>query len=284
MPILLDGKKTSDEIREELKKEIKYLAVQGITPGLAVILVGEDPASEVYVRNKKKACQDIGIKSFCYKLPGKTTEEKLLELIQQLNNNDDIHGILVQLPLPAQIRSNRIIKAINPKKDVDGFNVNNIGKMVIGKPTLVSCTPAGIVELLDRYNIEIEGKNCVIVGKSDIVGKPAAILLLNRNATITVCHSKTKHLPEFTRQADILVVAVGRPKLITAEMIKEEAVLIDVGINRLENGKICGDIDFENCKHKASAITPVPGGVGPMTIAMLMKNCVEAAKNLAIKK
>ncbi len=273
---IIDGKKISQDIKNELKQEVEKLKKQGITPGLAVILVGEDPASQVYVRNKEKACEYIGIKSFSHKLSESASEDEILNLIKKLNEDENIHGILVQLPLPKLIDENKIIMAIDPKKDVDGFHPENIGKLSIGQAMLLPCTPAGIIKLLKRSQIEIEGKNCVVIGKSNIVGKPVALMLMNKNGTVTVCHSKTKNLSEISKQADILVVAVGRPKMVTADMIKEGVVIIDVGINRLEDGSLCGDVDFENCKKIASAITPVPGGVGPMTIAMLMKNCIKA--------
>lgn len=278
---IIDGKKISQDIKNELKNEVDELKKQNTTPGLAVVIVGEDPASKVYVRNKEKACEEIGIKSFAHVLPEETSEENLLSLIDELNNNSDVHGILVQLPLPKHIDSNKIIFAIDPKKDVDGFHPENVGKMTTGNDALLSCTPAGMIELLKREQIQIEGSHCVVIGKSNIVGKPVSILLLNEGGTISVCHSKTKNLKEITKQADILVVAVGKPNFVTPDMIKEGVVIIDVGINRLDNGKIVGDADFEACEEKASAITPVPGGVGPMTIAMLMKNCIKSASYYA---
>ena len=241
-------------------------------------MVGDNSASKVYVGNKKKSCEYVGIKSFSYELPESTTEEELLELIQTLNDDKSVHGILVQLPLPKHMDENKVILSISPKKDVDGFHPQSVGALSIGLDGFVSCTPAGIIELLKRSNIDIQGKHCVIVGRSNIVGKPVSLLLLKENGTVTICHSRTKDLPSTTRQADILIAAVGIPKFIKDFMLKEDAVVIDVGINRDENGKLCGDVDFDSCVDKVSYITPVPGGVGPMTIAMLMKNCVDAAK------
>ena len=238
--------------------------------------MGADPASSVYVRNKKKACAYIGIESLSYELPEETTEEELLALIQKLNDNPDVHGILCQLPLPKHICEDHVIQAIDPQKDVDGFHPQNVGALVVGKKGFVSCTPAGIIQLLKRSNIEIAGKHCVVIGRSNIVGKPMALLMLRENATVTICHSKTKDLKEVCKRADILVVAIGRPKMIDASYIKEGATVIDVGIHRDENNKLCGDVDFESASKVAGAITPVPGGVGPMTIAMLMHNCVDS--------
>ncbi|WP_058485212.1 bifunctional methylenetetrahydrofolate dehydrogenase/methenyltetrahydrofolate cyclohydrolase FolD [Defluviitalea phaphyphila] len=276
--IIIDGKKISQDIKDELKKEVEELNKKEIYPGLAVVLVGNNPASKVYVSNKKKACEYIGIRSFSYELPEETSEEELLNLIDVLNKDEKVNGILVQLPLPKHINEKKILLAINPKKDVDCFHPYNVGLITIGDlDGFLPCTPAGIIELIKRTNIDIEGKKCVVVGRSNIVGKPVSLLLLSNNGTVEICHSRTKNLSGICKEADILVAAIGKPKFITADMIKEGAVLIDVGINRLENGKLCGDIDFENCKEKAKAITPVPGGVGPMTIAMLMKNCVKAA-------
>ena len=243
---------------------------------LAVIQVGNDPASTVYVGNKKKACEYIGIHSLAYELPEKTSEKELLELVEKLNKDDEVHGILVQLPLPEHIDEDKVIRKISPKKDVDGFHPQSVGALSIGQAGFVSCTPAGIVQLLKRSGVETEGKECVIVGRSNIVGKPMALLMLRENATVTVCHSRTKNLKEVTKRADILIVAIGKPKFITADYVKEGAVVIDVGIHRNENNKLCGDVDFDSVAPLASAITPVPGGVGPMTIAMLMNNCVEA--------
>ncbi|HOQ16254.1 MAG TPA: bifunctional methylenetetrahydrofolate dehydrogenase/methenyltetrahydrofolate cyclohydrolase FolD [Defluviitaleaceae bacterium] len=276
--LIIDGKKISQDIKDELKAEVEDLKKKGIEPGLAVILVGNNPASKVYVSNKKKACEYIGIRSFSYELPEETSEEELLKLIKDLNQTKEVHGILVQLPLPKHIDENKILLSIDPSKDVDCFHPYNVGMISIGELNgFLPCTPAGIIELIKRSQIEIEGKKCVVVGRSNIVGKPVANLLLRNNGTVTICHSRTKNLKEICKEADILVAAIGKANFITADMVKDGAVLIDVGINRLENGKLCGDIDFENCKYKAMAITPVPGGVGPMTIAMLMKNCVKAA-------
>ncbi len=273
---LIDGKQISAQIKDELKDRV---AKEGIKATLAVIQVGDDPASSVYVGNKKKACEYIGIGSRSFELPEKTTEEELLDLIDKLNDDDDVTGILVQLPVPAHIDDKKIINRISPLKDVDGFHPENVGNLCIGQDGFVSCTPAGIMELLGRSGIEVEGKRCVVVGRSNIVGKPMALLLLAANGTVTVCHSRTKDLKDICKQADILVAAVGRPKMITSEYIKEGAVVIDVGIHRMDNGKLCGDVDFDDVKDMTSFITPVPGGVGPMTIAMLMVNCVKAASN-----
>ena len=252
------------------------VAQEGLDVTLAVIQVGTDPASTVYVGNKKKACEYIGIHSLSYELPEETTEEELLDLVRKLNEDDSVHGILVQLPLPKHIDEDKVIETISPKKDVDGFHPQSVGALSIGQPGFVSCTPAGIIQLLKRSGVEIEGKECVIVGRSNIVGKPMALLMLRENATVTICHSRTKNLQEVTKRADILIVAIGKPKFITADYVKEGAVVIDVGIHRNENNKLCGDVDFDDVEPIASAITPVPGGVGPMTIAMLMNNCVEA--------
>jgi methylenetetrahydrofolate dehydrogenase (NADP+)/methenyltetrahydrofolate cyclohydrolase len=276
--VLIDGKKVSEEIRNRLAEEIQKLKKKtGKTPGLATVLVGDDPASAVYVRNKNKICGELGFQSFEKKLSADTSEEKLLQLVGELNSNKDIHGILVQLPLPNQIDSEKILEAIDPKKDVDGFHPVNVGKLVVGNALLTPCTPTGIIELLDRYDIEISGKHAVIIGRSNIVGKPVSMLLLQRNATITICHSRTQNLEEVTRSADILVAAVGRAKFVTEEMVSEGTVVIDVGINRVD-GKLTGDVDFEPVSKKASHITPVPGGVGPMTIALLMGNTLKAFK------
>lgn len=273
---IIDGKKISAEIKDELKEKVAALKEQGVSICLAVIQVGSDKASSVYVANKKKACAYIGIESLAYELPETTTEEKLLSLIGELNRREDVNGILVQLPLPKTIDEDKVIRAIDPKKDVDGFHPVNVGCLNIGQEGYVSCTPAGIIQLLKRSGISVEGKECVVVGRSNIVGKPMAALLLRENGTVTVCHSRTKNLAEVTRRADILVVAVGKPLFITKEYVKEGAVVIDVGIHRDENNKLCGDVDYEQVAPIASAITPVPGGVGPMTIAMLMHNCVES--------
>lgn len=273
---LIDGKAISAQIKDELKEQVASLKEQGIELTLAVIQVGEDPASSVYVRNKKNACAYIGINSVAHELPEETTQEELLDLIDKLNKYDKVNGILVQLPLPKHIDEDAIINAISPAKDVDGFHPQNVGALSIGKKGFVSCTPAGIIQLLKRSNIEIEGKECVVLGRSNIVGKPMAMLLLRENGTVTVCHSKTKNLKEITKRADILVVALGKPKFITKEYIKEGAVVIDVGIHRNSENKLCGDVDFDDVKDVVGAITPVPGGVGPMTIAMLMYNCVNS--------
>lgn len=272
----IDGKLISRQIKDELKTEVEKLHAQGKEICLAVIQVGNDPASTVYVGNKKKACEYIGIKSLSYELPEETTEEELLSVIEKLNQDDAVHGILVQLPVPAHINEEKIINAISPKKDVDGFHPASVGALSIGQKGFVSCTPAGIIQLLKRSGVEIAGRECVVVGRSNIVGKPMAMLLLRENGTVTVCHSKTRDLKEVCRRADILVVAVGRPKMIDASYVKEGAVVIDVGIHRDENNKLCGDVDYASVEPVAGAITPVPGGVGPMTIAMLMHNCVEA--------
>lgn len=276
MAKIIDGKKISAEIKEELKTEVAAYAAQGKTCALAVIQVGADPASSVYVRNKKKACAYIGIESLSYELPEETTEEELLALIQKLNDNPDVHGILCQLPLPKHICEDHVIQAIDPQKDVDGFHPQNVGALVVGKKGFVSCTPAGIIQLLKRSNIEIAGKHCVVIGRSNIVGKPMALLMLRENATVTICHSRTENLKEICKEADILIVAIGKPRYIGADYIKEGAVVIDVGIHRNEENKLCGDVRFEEAEQIASYITPVPGGVGPMTIAMLMHNCLES--------
>lgn len=278
MAMIIDGKRISKEIKDELKEEVAALKAQGKEPSLAVILVGEDPASQVYVGNKKKACEYIGIRSISHELPADTSEEELLTLIDSLNADPTVHGILVQLPLPGQIDERKVINTISPEKDVDGFHPENVGRLLIGEKGFVSCTPAGVIELLKRSGIEIAGKECVVIGRSNIVGKPMAALLLRENGTVTVTHSRTRELKEVCKRADILVVAIGRPKMITADYIKEGAVVIDVGIHRQENGKLCGDVDYDSVEPLVSAITPVPGGVGPMTIAMLMKNCVESVK------
>ncbi len=276
MAKLIDGKKISTEIKDELKTEVSTLKAKGKNICLAVIQVGNDPASSVYVGNKKKACAYIGIDSASYELPEETTEAELLELIGKLNADPKINGILVQLPVPKHINEDHIIQAIDPKKDVDGFHPQSVGALSIGQPGFVSCTPAGVIQLLKRSGVEIAGKECVVIGRSNIVGKPMAMLLLRENGTVTVCHSKTADLKAVTKRADILVVAIGRPKMIDASYVKEGAVVIDVGIHRDENNKLCGDVDFASVEPVAGAITPVPGGVGPMTIAMLMRNCVDA--------
>ena len=276
MAKLIDGKMISLQIKDEIREKVAKLKEEGIEITLAVIQVGADPASSVYVRNKKKACEYVGIRSLAYELPQNTTEKELLDLIEDLNERDDVNGILVQLPLPEQIQEDKVLDRISPGKDVDGFHPQNVGKLCIGKPGYLSCTPAGIIQLLKRSGIEIAGKECVVVGRSNIVGKPMALLLLRENGTVTVAHSKTKDLKEVTKRADILVVAVGKPKRITAEYVKKGAVVIDVGIHRKEGNKLCGDLDFDSVEPVCSAITPVPGGVGPMTIAMLMQNCVDS--------
>lgn len=278
MAAVIDGKAISLQIKDELKQKAAELKAKGIEITLAVIQVGADPASSVYVKNKKKGCEYVGIGSLSYELPESTSQQELLELIQELNERKDINGILVQLPLPAHIDEDTIIKAISPSKDVDGFHPQSVGALCIGQTGFVSCTPAGIIQLLKRSGIEIAGKECVVLGRSNIVGKPMALLLLRENATVTIAHSRTQNLKEVTSRADILIVAVGKPKMITGDYIKEGAVVIDVGINRDENNKLCGDVDFEDVKDKCSAITPVPGGVGPMTIAMLLNNCMESVK------
>lgn len=275
MTQIIDGKRISQEIKDELREKVASLKAEGKEAALAVIQVGNDPASSVYVGNKKKACEYIGIRSLSYELAEETTEEELLALIEKLNQDDSVNGILVQLPVPPQIREDKVIEAISPEKDVDGFHPQNVGKLVIGERGFVSCTPAGIIQLLKRSGIEIAGKNCVVIGRSNIVGKPMALLMLRENATVTVAHSKTENLKEICKQADILIVAIGKPQFITAEYIKEGAVVIDVGIHRNENKKLCGDVKYDEVAEHTSAITPVPGGVGPMTIAMLMNNCVE---------
>ncbi len=274
MTQIIDGKKISKEIKDELKEKVSALAAEGIEKCLAVIQVGADPASSVYVNNKKKACEYIGIRSLAYELPAETTEEELLELIRELNGRADVDGMIVQLPLPAQINEERVLLAIDPAKDVDGFHPVSVGNLSIGRPGFVSCTPAGIIQLLKRSGIEISGKECVVIGRSNIVGKPMGMLLLRENGTVTICHSRTKDLRQVCKRADILVVAIGKPLFIDETYVKEGAVVIDVGIHRDENNKLCGDVDFERVAPHCSAITPVPGGVGPMTIAMLMSNCV----------
>jgi methylenetetrahydrofolate dehydrogenase (NADP+)/methenyltetrahydrofolate cyclohydrolase len=277
MAEIIDGKEVSQHIRKEVAEGVGALKREsGIIPGLAAVLVGNNPASEIYVRNKRKACEQVGIYSEEYKLPEDTSENELLLLINKLNNDKNIHGILVQLPLP--INSERILRSVFPSKDIDGFHPENVGLLLEGNPRFVSCTPNGIIKLLDFYRIEILGKEAIVVGRSNIVGKPTAILLLHRHATVTICHSRTKPLGDVTRRADILVAAIGRERLITQDMVKEGAVVIDVGINRNSEGKLVGDVDFEGVKEKASYITPVPGGVGPMTIAMLLWNTLESAK------
>ena len=279
MAELISGKIVSEKLRGRIKRDVaEYINANNRVPGLAVVLVGDDPASAVYVRNKHKACLEVGINSIEVNLPGETPEEELLLVIDRLNNDSSVDGILVQLPLPRHINEDKVIKAIRPDKDVDAFSPANVGGILIGKYSFLPCTPAGIMALLDHYEIEIEGKNCVVVGRSNIVGKPMALLLLEKNGTVTVCHSRTKNIAEITRGADILVVAVGRAGFLTSDMVKPGAVVVDVGINRDQNGKLCGDVDFDEVSKIASFITPVPGGVGPMTITMLMENTLCAAK------
>ncbi len=278
MAKIIDGKAVSASVKEAVAKEAAALKEKGILVGLAVVIVGNDPASRVYVNNKKKACAACGIESYEYALPEETTEEELLALVEKLNGDPAVNGILVQLPLPRQIDEHRIIEAISPKKDVDAFHAVNVGKIMIGDFDFLPCTPSGCMDLIDSTGVPVEGKRCVVIGRSNIVGKPMAMLLLHRNGTVTICHSKTKNLKEICQEADILVAAVGRPNFVTADMVKEGAVVIDVGMNRLENGKLCGDVDFEGVSKVAGWITPVPGGVGPMTIATLMRNTLTAAK------
>lgn len=278
MAKIIDGKVISQSVKDKVKQEVEILKKDGIIPCLAVIIVGQDPASRVYVNNKKKACEYTGMKSIEYALDEKTTQDELLELIEKLNNDDGVNGILCQLPLPGTIDKKAVLNAINPEKDVDAFHPVNVGHIMIGDAKMMPCTPAGVMEMLDYSGIDVEGKNCVVIGRSNIVGKPMAFLMLQKNATVTICHSKTKNLSEHTKNADIVVSSVGKPGFLTADMIKDGAVVIDVSINRNENGKLCGDADFENVKMKASYITPVPGGVGPMTISVLMKNTLNAAK------
>lgn len=278
MATRMDGKAVSAKVKEQVAQEVAALQGQGVCPGLAVVIVGEDPASRIYVNNKKKACQATGIHSEEYALPASTTQEELLALVDTLNHKEDIHGILVQSPLPKGLDEGAVVEAIDPQKDVDAFHAYNVGKIMMGDYHFLPCTPSGIMELLKAYDIPVEGKRCVVIGRSNIVGKPMAMLLLHQNGTVTICHSRTKDLPEVTPQADILVSAVGKSRFVTAEMVKPGAVVIDVGMNRDENGKLCGDVDFAAVEPVASCITPVPGGVGPMTIAMLLKNTVTAAK------
>jgi len=279
MAQIIDGKLISQQIKDELKEKVSKLKEEGKEICLAVIQVGNDPASTVYVGNKKKACEYIGIKSLAYEIPEETTEAELLDIIDKLNKDDSVHGILVQLPVPKHINEEKIINAISPSKDVDGFHPASVGALSIGQKGFVSCTPAGVIQLLKRSNIEISGKECVVIGRSNIVGKPMSMLLLRENGTVTICHSRTKDLKEVCKRADILVVAIGKPRMIDASYVKEGATVIDVGIHRDENNKLCGDVDYASVEPIAGAITPVPGGVGPMTIAMLMNNCVEAGLN-----
>lgn len=278
MAVIIDGKEVAREKREQIKNRVESLKSQGKTVGLAVIIVGENPASRVYVNNKKKGCLEVGIESFEYALPENTTEQELKNLVEKLNNDDRVNGILCQLPLPKHINEDAVINTISPKKDVDAFHPQNVGHIMIGDYTFLPCTPAGIMEMLKFYNISVSGKKCVVIGRSNIVGKPMAMLLLKENGTVEICHSRTKNLKEETLSADILVAAVGKANFVTEDMVKQGAVVIDVGMNRDENGKLCGDVDFENVKEKASYITPVPGGVGPMTITMLLENTVRAVE------
>lgn len=278
MAAIIDGKAVSAKLRQEMKGEVAALQAKGIAPGLAVVLVGEDPASQVYVRNKIRACEELGIRSQDHRLPADTTQERLLELIGELNNDPAVHGILVQLPLPKQISDQAVIAAIDPKKDVDAFHPQNVGKIVQGNYDFLPCTPAGVMALLRSTGVPVAGKECVVIGRSNIVGKPMALLMLHEHATVTICHSRTRDLAEVCRRADILIVAIGKARFVTAGMVKEGAVVIDVGMDRDENGKLCGDVDFAGVEPKAGYITPVPGGVGPMTITMLMQNTITAAR------
>ena len=281
MAMIINGKEVSAKLREDLKLEVAdFIKNTGVTPGLAVIIVGEDPASQVYVRNKHKGCVEAGMRSFEITMPAQTTEDELLAKIAELNADDAVHGILVQLPLPKHINEDKIINAISPEKDVDAFHPVNVGKIMTGKYDFLPCTPAGIMALLDYYKVDISGKTCVVIGRSNIVGKPMSLLLLEKNGTVTICHSRTRDLAAVAREADILVVAIGKANFVGADMVKEGAVVIDVGINRLDNGKLCGDVDYDSVYPVASMITPVPGGVGPMTITMLLKNTLTAAKKL----
>ncbi|GGA22447.1 bifunctional methylenetetrahydrofolate dehydrogenase/methenyltetrahydrofolate cyclohydrolase FolD [Paenibacillus physcomitrellae] len=277
---IISGKQVSEEIRSQIRIEVEELKGKGVQPGLAVVLVGEDPASQVYVRNKEKACVDLGFYSEVHRLPASTTQEELLSLIEKLNGQASIHGILVQLPLPSHIHEKSVIDAISVEKDVDGFHPVNVGNLVIGDDSLLPCTPAGVIELIKRTGIEMSGKHAVVIGRSNIVGKPVSLLLQRENATVTMCHSRTANMKELTKQADIVVVAIGRANFVDASFIKPGAVVIDVGMNRLENGKLAGDVDFASVQEVSGPITPVPGGVGPMTITMLMKNTLIAAKRL----
>ncbi|MFL0555493.1 bifunctional methylenetetrahydrofolate dehydrogenase/methenyltetrahydrofolate cyclohydrolase FolD [Paenibacillus barengoltzii] len=277
---IINGKQISEDIRKDLRAEVEQLVKQGFTPGLAVVLVGEDPASQVYVRNKEKACHELGYYSEVHRLPADTSQADLLALVDKLNHQANIHGILVQLPLPKHIDEKAVIDAISPEKDVDGFHPINVGNLMIGDDSLLPCTPAGVIELIKRTGVEIAGKHAVVIGRSNIVGKPVSLLLQRENATVTMCHSRTANMKELTRLADILVVAIGRANFVDASYVKPEAVVIDVGMNRLDNGKLAGDVDFESVKEISGPITPVPGGVGPMTITMLMQNTLIAAKRL----
>ena len=278
MAVMIDGKAVSARLRQKMAAEVAAMKEAGVVPGLAVVLVGENPASQVYVRNKIKACEELGIRSQDYRLPEDTTQEALLDLVGELNRREDIHGILVQLPLPGQIQEGAVIAAIAPEKDVDAFHARNVGKIVQGSYNFLPCTPAGVMELIRSTGVSVQGKECVVVGRSNIVGKPMALLMLHENATVTICHSRTRDLGEVTRRADILIVAIGKANFITKDMVKPGAVVIDVGMNRDENGKLCGDVDFAGVEPVAGYLTPVPGGVGPMTITMLMGNTITAAK------
>lgn len=275
---IISGKEVSEAVKLRVSDEVKELKENGIEPCLAVILVGDDPASRVYVNNKKKACEFCGIRSLEYVLPAETKEEELIELVEKLNNDKSVNGILCQLPLPKHLDEKKVLNLIKPEKDVDAFHPENVGHIMIGDFNFLPCTPAGIMEMLRYENINLDGKNCVVIGRSNIVGKPMAMLMLKENATVTICHSRTKNLKEVVAGADVIVAAVGRPNFVTADMVKDGAVIIDVGINRMDDGKLCGDVDFEACKEKASYITPVPGGVGPMTIATLMQNTITATR------
>lgn len=277
MAIILDGKETARKVRESLKTKVEELKQRNVFPRLAVIMVGDDGASKIYVKNKSKACEELGIEYEEFLLKADITQEELIDLINKLNERKDVHGILLQSPIPKHLDINEAFRTIKPEKDVDGFNPVNVGKLVLGQETFISCTPFGVIKLLEEYNIPIEGKNAVVIGRSNIVGKPMLQCLLNKHATVTICHSRTKNLEEITKKADILVAAIGKAKFVTKSMVKPEAVVIDVGINRNEQGKVCGDVDFDEVSKIASYITPVPGGVGPMTIAMLMTNIVKAA-------
>ncbi|MBQ3864298.1 MAG: bifunctional methylenetetrahydrofolate dehydrogenase/methenyltetrahydrofolate cyclohydrolase FolD [Clostridia bacterium] len=278
MAVLLDGKAAALQVRKGLRPRVKALVEKGITPGLTVVLVGNNPASEIYVRNKEKGCEKVGIHSEVIRMKAETTQEELLAVIRRLNADPSVHGILVQLPLPGHLNEEEVLALIDPDKDVDGFHAMNAGRLLIGTPGFVSCTPKGVIELLHQYDVPLEGKNALVIGRSNIVGKPMAVLLLRENCTVTVAHSRTRNLKELCLQADIVVAAIGKAGFVTADMVKEGAVVVDVGINRTEDGKVVGDVDFENVEKKASYITPVPGGVGAMTIAMLLTNAVEAAE------
>lgn len=277
----IDGKALSEQLREQLEQEVEQLKARGITPGLTVVLVGEDPASQVYVRNKAASCEKIGMRSEVIRLPEQTPEKELLQLLSDLNRNDQVHGILVQLPLPKHISEEKVLLAIDPAKDVDGFHPVNVGNLVIGKDSFLPCTPAGCIELIKQTGVSIAGKHAVIIGRSNIVGKPVALLLLREHATVTICHSRTQNIEEITRQADILIAAVGKANMVKKSWVKPGAIVIDVGINRLESGKLAGDVDYEDVLDTAGFITPVPGGVGPMTITMLLHNTLLAAQRLA---